>query len=59
MYLSHAVHILRFARQIFAPQRGCEKKCKYKLLKLTRQKDYYVQIFLNIKLAVGYKVVMH
>lgn len=48
-------------KQIFVHQRGHEENRKGKLLKLRRKKkrDCYVQIFLDIKLAVGYKAVMH
>lgn len=47
--------------QIFAHQCSCEETLMGKLLKMRRKKKRlcYVQISLDIKLAVGYKAVMH
>lgn len=49
-------------KQIFAHQHGREENRKSKLLKTRRKKKKGccgVQISLDIKLAVGYKAVMH
>lgn len=47
-------------KQIFAHQCGREENLKGKLFKREegKKEDCYVQISLDIKLAVGYKVVM-
>lgn len=47
-------------KQISAHQHGGEENLKGKLLKTRRKKkDCYVQISLDIKVAVGYKAVTH